>query len=48
MNVAYQRLVGREVNDICDYYDGKSLGLGDSFLRQVIARVEGIKANPLR
>ena len=48
MNVTYQRLVNREVNDICDYYDGKSQGLGNRFFHEFLACVEGIKANPFR
>jgi hypothetical protein len=48
VNIFYQRQVKREVNDICDYYDEKSPRLGDRFLREVLACVEGIQANPLR
>jgi len=47
VKVFYQRHVNREVNDICDYYDEKSPGLGDRFLHEVLACVEGIKAHPL-
>jgi hypothetical protein len=46
--ITFQRLVNREVNEICDYYDDNSPGLGDRFLREVLACVEGIKVNPRR
>lgn len=48
MNVTFQRLVNREVNEICDYYDSKSPGFGDRFLRETLACLKGIKANPRR
>ena len=48
MIITFQRLVNREVNEICDYYDDNSPGLGDRFLREVLACVEGIKVNPSR
>lgn len=48
MNISFQKLVNREVNEICDYYDSKAPGLGDRFLHEVLACVEKIKANPYR
>jgi plasmid stabilization system protein ParE len=46
VNVSFQKLVNREVNEICDYYDAKSPGLGDRFLHEVLSCIESIKANP--
>ena len=46
ITVTYHRLVQREVQEICDYYDGKGDGLGDAFFAEFEAAIEAIRQNP--
>ena len=46
ITVTYHRLVQKDVQEVCDYYDAKREGLGDAFFVEFEAAIEAIRWNP--
>lgn len=46
ITITYHRLVQKDVQEICDYYDAKGEGLGDAFFAEFEAAIEAIRRNP--